>query len=128
MNREDLPAILSMILMLVMFFGLIGHANWSQELYLKKIEETKIFVENDMRDFVLLEGIIESPSVIIIINDYLDFKDKCIELKTIIYWRGSSFYVFNEQMTIAWKYTIEIESIGFLPPRYKWHNSGAKSP
>jgi hypothetical protein len=48
-------------------------------------------------------GIIKSPSVIVVI-DRITFLSLAVEYKTTIYGYNNEFYVFNPEMTIAYKY------------------------
>jgi len=71
------------------------------------------YAELQKLDYIVLEGIIESPSVIIVEDTFAGFVRTARDLHqdTVYhccepdYPRRSSFYAFNDDLTIAWKYT-----------------------
>ncbi len=69
-------------------------------------------VELERAGLTVLEGIIQSPSVIVVVDNSLEFMITIEELQqdTVYYYpiypsTDNAFYVFNDDMTIAWKYT-----------------------
>lgn len=63
-------------------------------------------------DLIVVEGIIQSPSVIIVVGTPEEFMTIVKELRqdTVYYYprlgypSDRAYYVFNDEMTIAWKY------------------------
>lgn len=113
MNENTKVTITIFVVFGVMSLFLIdlGVGDWRQrktsELFYTELQESGL---------VVLEGIIESPSVIIVVGTSREFVTTVIELHqdTVYYCeeseypRHGSFYVFNDAMTMAWKYTPKV--------------------
>lgn len=56
----------------------------------------------------VVEGIVESPSVIIVIRDEAEFLNKVKEVDACtVYYRYWMFYVFDSNMQLAYRYVVE---------------------
>jgi len=82
--------------------------------------------------YTLVKGIVDSPSVIIYIDNYKEFDMRVQELNNTVYYEPSdrmiprpqympTYYVFNDEMTIAWGYTPILRSGRPFAP-YRWVN------
>ena len=85
------------------------------------IEDTHNELE---QQYGVILGIIESPSVIIIIDTFSKFTEMVDEIEPdIVYRYSDSFYVFDKGYTRAWKYTPLIENVNSNLLFPKWERS-----
>ena len=120
-NRDIFIFIASMTLI----FGAIGCCYLSNSELMRRYDAFNHVAKANLRLRVnLVEGaIIKSPSVILLIDTFGDFVKMVEELNATtvyresVYFRGSwdSYYVFNEQMTIAYRYDLKLTG-SFFPP------------
>lgn len=73
-------------------------ALWSQ--YNRRMDFRNLLEEYGIK---VVEGVIESPSVLITTEDLTEFVDMAKNSGTV-YQNGNVFYVLNDKETIAWKY------------------------
>lgn len=125
MKLMEVISLIVGISLIITLVGLIGCVKIAKRNFKQTFEETKVEVIDMLsKNYQVIKGIIESPSVIIIVETFTEFKQKCEELdtKTVYYDRDSDFYVFNDDLSIAWRFRIKLEPISSLSLKGRWTN------
>ena len=105
--------ILITAIILVVVISLASGMYWWANVQLNLFTDQKLEAKAELFSYLLKEGIVESPSVIILVESKAEFYSKLEELNanTIYYEETAtklSFYVFGyeDNMLVAYRYTI----------------------
>lgn len=83
------------------FFGTMIILSAREEIFRNRVYESL----TEEYGFTVLDGIIKSPSVIIVISSYDEFIDVARDQGVdTLYKYNNEYYIFNPGMVIAWKY------------------------
>ena len=99
-----------LILIGICALGVLAHANTIRYV------DADYFEENYLQEIEVKSAKVESPSVVIRVNrtEFLELLNN--SSTTTIYSQFGGFYLFNEEMTIAYHYDV--------PLRYFWEQRG----
>ncbi len=99
-----------MIIVIILVVGWIAYANVDYNNQVRAAD--RFGAELERTGITVLVGIVNSPSVIVVIDSSMEFMSMVLEHNQDTVYRAYKtqpyYYVFNDDMSIAWKYMVKV--------------------